>query len=660
MALGMKLGRNDPCGCGSGKKYKNCCLGKAEFHSPEPSTVETNQLALLFNAGRYVELESRVRKLLGEYPNSGFAWKLLGASLQMQGKDALHVLRKATELLPNDADAFSNLGVALKDRGQLDGALASFRRALEIKPDFAEAHSNLGVVLTELGQLKEAVASCRRALEIKPDNARAHNNLANALKDLGQLDDAVISYRRALKINPDFAEAHSNLGTALQALGRFGDAAASYRRAFEIKPDYAYAFSNLLMMMQYAEGYTQAESYAEHLSYAQRFEEPLKKGWLSHPNSREPGKRLKIGYVSPDFRNHAVAYFIEPVLTHHDREQVEVYCYYTYPASDEVTMRLKSLVDHWRDIRTMSDVEAAMRIREDGIDILIDLAGHTAWNRLQIFARKPAPVQATWLGYSCTTGLSSIDYRISDIYADPVGMSEQYYSETLYRLPDTFVCYSPARDAPAVGNLPALAQGGITFGSFNNLNKVTPKVRALWAQVLLAVPGSRLMLKTNVLSDKGIRQKLIDEFAEHGVGEERLVLASRDASYSEHMNRYNTVDIGLDPFPYNGGTTSVDAMWMGVPVVSLAGNSFGSRMGVSMLSNLGLPELIAQTPEDYVAITARLAGDLDRLAKLRAELRGCMANSPLTDAKRFTINLENAYRKMWQTFTSKHDAAIHC
>ena len=647
----------------------------------QPALSVERELLDLYNAGQHKALEDRLAPLMHRYPNWGWGWQILGVALASQNKDAESALRRAVELSPNDAqahnnwanslqslgrlgsavvayrravelkpdyvEAYYNLGNALYRQGELGAAQASFHRALEINPDHAEAQNNFGNVLRDKGELGAAEARYRRAIALKPDFSEAHNNLGSTLLDRGQLDAAQASIHLALKIEPFYADAHNNLGNVLKNQGDLAAAEASYRRALELDPGFGKAYSNLLTTMQYAEGHTQAESYSEHLAYARRFEAPLKGDWLAHANPREPGKRLRVGYVSPDFRNHSVAYFIEPVLAHHDRERAEVYCYYNHSIADEVTLRLKGLVEHWRDIGSISDDTVAKQIREDGIDVLVDLAGHTAGNRLGVFARKPAPVQATWLGYLCTTGLSAMDYRISDAYADPIGMSEAYYSETLYRLPDTFVCYHPPKDAPRVGALPAIEQRGITFGSFNNLAKITDGVRELWTRVLQAVPGARLSLKTISLADTSTRLLLIDDFARRGVGEERLMLASHDATHFEHLSRYNQVDIGLDPFPCNGGTTSFDAMWMGVPVVTLAGNSFISRMGVSMLTSLGLTELVAQTPEDYVAIAARLARDLDRLAALRAGLRERMADSPLTDAKRFTLNLEQAYREMW-------------
>ncbi len=583
-----------------------------------------------------------------------------------------HVLRRGTPLEAGDGAASRSArasaeAVAGADQLQVllnraaqraaDGDHASaaslYRDILELQPQEPWIWCNFGVALDAVGQSDEAERAYRKALELEPGLAHAWYNLGRLLQLGGRAAESANCYREAAA-RVDFGSnqalwhlIYSNWGLLLYNQGRPQDAVALYRKALAEHAQAADLMSCLLLTMQYIAGSTQAESFAEHLAYARRFETPLKGSWPSHPNSRAPGKRLRIGYVSPDFRDHAVAFFIEPVLAHHDPAQLEVYAYYTRSASDKVTRRLKQLVAHWRDIGAIGDEDAVKQIRDDGIDILVDLAGHTAGGRLQIFARKPAPVQVTWLGYPCTTGLTAMDYRVSDAHADPVGRNERYCSETLWRLPETFDCYRPPQDAPGVGALPAMAQGGITFGSFNNLAKLSAEVRALWVQVLLAVPSSRLLLKTATLADRATRQWLTGEFAERGMGEGRLILASADATHFEHLNRYNQVDIALDPFPYNGVTTSFEAMWMGVPVVTLAGNSFVSRMGVSMLANLGMTQLIARTPQDYVAIATHLARDLDRLAALRAGLRERMATSRLTDAKQFTHNLEKAYREMW-------------
>ncbi len=553
---------------------------------------------------------------------------LIRASLQASAgahAASVELYRECLELQSQDSRIWCNFGAELDAVGRTDEARSAYRRAIDLDPGLAQAWYNLGRLLQIAGQTAES-ENCYLTAALRVD--------ASAERQLWLL-------------------IYNNLGLLLYKQGRPQEAVALYREALAGYAQAADLYSNLLLTMQYAGGYTQAESLAEHLEYARCFEAPLMKEWHAHPNARDPGKRLKIGYVSPDFKAHAVAFFIEPVLAHHDHVRMEVCCYCNHTVSDAVTVRLKSLVEQWHDISAIDDVRLAEQIREDGIDILVDLAGHTAGGRLQTFARKPAPVQVTWLGYPCTTGLAAMDYRITDVHADPAGVSEANYSETLFRLPDTFDCYAPPCDAPEVGVLPAIAQGYVTFGSFNNLAKLSAEVRALWAQVLLAVPGSRLLLKSVPLADTATRQRLIGDFAEYGVGEERLILAVAEATHFSHLNRYHEVDIGLDPFPYNGVTTSFEAMWMGVPVVTLAGSSFISRMGVTMLTNLGMTELIADTPQGYVAIAARLAGDIDRLAALRAGLRDRMANSPLTDARRFTLNLENAYREMWAKWCSK-------
>lgn len=550
--------------------------------------------------------------------------------------------------------------------GEHAAAVERYRESLQLQPQDARIWCNFGASLGAAGLAAEAESAYRRALELDPALAQAWYNLGRLLQQRGRAAESERCYRAAAALVdaranlPLWLLLYNNWGLLLYEQARPQEAVALYRKALAEYADAADLSSNLLLTMQYSGTCTQAESFAAHVAYAQRFEAPLRQSWLPHPNARDPGKRLRIGYVSPDFRAHAVAFFIEPVLAHHDPERVEVFCYSNHPASDAMTVRLKSLVRQWRDISAIGDDDAAERIREDRIDILVDLAGHSAGGRLRVFARKPAPVQVTWLGYPCTTGLGAVDYRISDAHADPVGASESFYSETLYRLPDTFDCYAPPRDAPEVGALPAMGQGGITFGSFNNLAKLSAATRALWARVLLAVPASRLLLKAAALSDAALRQRLSDAFAELGVGAERLILAPADASYFAHLNHYNQVDIGLDPFPYNGVTTSFEAMWMGVPVVSLAGDSSISRMGVSMLANLGMTQLLARTPEDYVAIAARLAADLGRLAALRAGLRERMAHSPLTDAKRFTLNLEQAYREMWANWCAGSRAQARC
>lgn len=393
--------------------------------------------------------------------------------------------------------------------------------------------------------------------------------------------------------------------------------------------------------------------YAAHRDFARRWEAPLAKLIQPHSNDRSPDRRLRIGYVSSDFRQHSVGYFIEPVLAHHDHGRFEIFCYSDHFQEDEVTERLKSHADHWRRLVGLSDEQAANQIRADQIDILIDLVGHMGGNRLLVFARKPAPIQVTWLGYPNTTGLSAMDYRLTDGFADPPGTTEHLHSEKLIRLPECFSCYRPLSDAPEISELPAREKRYVTFGSFNNQAKITPEVIAVWARILQSILGSHLTLKNPALGDETTQQMVQNSFAELGITPERLELLGHDPSQRLHLERYRSIDIGLDPFPYNGATTTCEALWMGVPVVTLAGKTHAGRVGVSQLSNLGLTELIGHTPEEYVAVAMRLSADLERLSALRTELRSRMAGSPLMDGPRFTKNLEEACLTMWKEWCIK-------
>jgi predicted O-linked N-acetylglucosamine transferase (SPINDLY family) len=411
--------------------------------------------------------------------------------------------------------------------------------------------------------------------------------------------------------------------------------------------------------MNYNSRHNPQDIFSEHLAFAKKFAEPLSSAVSLHTNERNPNRRLRIGYCSPDFRRHAVAYFIEPVLAAHNGEHFEIFCYSLVRIQDEVTKRIQGQTDQWRSMAGMSDEDAAELIRKEGIDILVDLAGHTAGNRILLFARKPAPVQVSWIGYFATTGLSTMDYKIVDGYTDPTGKTEQFYTEKLIRMPESFLCYLPDRESPEVRPLPALSAGHVTFGSFNNFAKVTPEVFTLWARVLQELPGSRLILKGSSFSDETTRQYARNMFQERGISAERITLQSWDPS-PKHFASYHQVDIGLDTFPFNGATTTCEAMWMGVPVITLEGTAYHSRAGVSLLSNVGLPELIATTEDEYTGIAVHLASDIEKLDLLRKGLRDRMSHSPLTDAERFTANLELCYRKMWEDWcTNMHISAAH-
>jgi protein O-GlcNAc transferase len=623
---------------------------------PELIEAYSNLGVAYKHQGKLADAIAAFRQAIGIKPEFAEAHYNLGCALRDQGKldDAIAAYRQAIRAKPDLAEAYSDLGVALKDLGKLDEAVAAYRQAIGIKPDYAEAHSNLGNALTELGELNEAVASCRQAIGLKPDLTAAHSNLGNALKDQGKLDEAVAAYRQAVGIKSDLAEAYSNPGNALEDQSKHDEAIAAYRRAIGIKPDYAEALSNLLFSLNYDDKSTAGRLCVAHREWNERYGRPISRP-TEHSNDREVGRRLKIGYLSPDFRGHSVACFVEPLLKGHDRRAVEVFCYAEVKRPDTVTGDLRRLADHWLVTVGLSDDELAERIRVDGIDILVDLAGHTANNRLRVFARKPAPVQVTWLGYPNTTGLEAIDYRLVDAVSDPVGEADAWASETLVRLEGGFLCYGALKDAPEPTVPPCLKTGTVTFGSFNNPAKVSAATLDVWAMLLSRLPQARLLLKGKPFADAATRALFLARLGERGVATERVELVAWQAGTTAHLALYHRVDIALDPFPYNGTTTTCEALWMGVPVVTLRGDRHAGRVGASLLTQIGLTDLIANSVEEYLEIAVALARNQRRLDRLRRSLRSCMAASPLCDGRAFARKMEGAFRTMWKHWCNVSD-----
>jgi protein O-GlcNAc transferase len=489
----------------------------------------------------------------------------------------------------------------------------------------------------------------RKAIALKPDSAEAHVNLGNALREAGQLDAAIAAYRQAIARRPDYAEASNNLGDALKDIGQLDEAIAAFRQAITLKPDFADAHSNLVLALNYHAGHNAEAIAEEHRRWNLQHAEPLRQLIRPLKNNRDPDRRLNVGYVSADFRNHSVSRFLLPLFRHHDHNAYRIVCFSDVRNEDATTQNLRACADEWHKIAGFADQRVADLIREKQIDILVDLAGHTAGNRLRVFARQPAPVQVTYLGYPATTGLSQMDYRLTDALADPPGKTESLHSEKLWRLPVCNWCFDEPENAPPVRS--SRADGPICFGTFNNFAKASPAVMELWAAILKATPSSRLMIKSQALAEPDVRLRITQFFDSRGVQPDRLDLRGGEPDFRSHLEVYNQLDIALDSFPYHGTTTTCEALWMGVPVVSLAGPSHVSRVGVSLLSAVGLPELIAQSEEEYVAIAVALAADLPRLAELRQALRRRMRSSPLMDEPRFARDIEAAYRRMWQTWS---------
>jgi predicted O-linked N-acetylglucosamine transferase (SPINDLY family)/predicted SAM-dependent methyltransferase len=577
---------------------------------------------------------------------------MLGCTMEdlARPRDAVAAYQKALELDPANAKAANNQGCVQEALGDFDGAAASYDRALLADPKLSHALYNRANLARRRGQLEAAEADLREAVALDPLRADWIGALADVRLLRWRLDEAEAGQRAALALEPASPHAHFGLGNVLMMLGRTDEAEASFRRALDFQPDFAEAHGNLLLCMHYRRGADAQAMHREHLAWAARHAGGLEPRGGHPAIDRTPGRRLNIGYFSPNFHRHSVASFFEALLEAHDRSKVRVFCYSNLDHADDVTERLRGLSDEWRELRGVQVDAAARQIREDRIDVLIDLAGHTGGGRPLLFARKPAPVQISWLGYPNTTGLAQMDYRFTDAVADPQGATDRHHSERLLRLPKGFLCFRPEEGCPEPGELPSLAGGRVTFGCFNNLAKVTPEQVALWCRLLAAVPGARLMLKAHGLGSASARSRLLGEFAAGGVGAERLVLLGPEDSAAGHLGRYREVDIALDTYPYNGTTTTCEALWMGVPVVTLAGPTHVSRVGASILARVGLDELVAQTPEAYVACAAALAGDAARMRDLRGGLRARMQASPLLDGAGFARAVEAACRDAWNAW----------
>ena len=577
----------------------------------------------------------------------------LGWALASQGRhrEAVMAYQQALRLRPDFAEAWGNLGRSWLELGQFQEALVAYSRAAEREPENAMFQLSLGKVLIQLGRYADALLHCQAALRLEPEHPEGHNQLGLVLDAQGQLSAAIDHYRRAIDLDPGNLKAYNNLANAYQAQGRPDLALSAFEQVVALEPDSGF-HSNLLLALIYHPELSAETIFARHRAWGERMLQKYPPA-TRHRNSPEPDRPLRIGYVSSVFRHHAASFFFEPVLRGHDRSQFEIFCYSTLSRPDAVTRRLQASARHWRELQLLDDWAAAALIQRDRIDILVDLDGHTDHNRLAIFALKPAPIQVTYLGYPNTTGLSTVDYRLTDTRADPPGQNAEYYSEQLLRLPQNFSCYGPPAESPAVAPLPALKRGYVCFGSFNNLAKLTPGVIALWAQVLRAVPGSRLLLKSRPLDDAPTVQGLQARFAAEGIAASRLSLVGHAPGFAAHLAVYGQIDIALDPFPFNGATTTCEALWMGVPVIALAGRCHAARVGVSMLTSIGRQDLIAADGEAYVGIAQRLAGDLGGLAGLRHRLREDMRVSCLCDTKGFTRSLEAAYRRIWQQWCQR-------
>jgi len=654
---------------------------------PDPALLA--YVVALYENGSIDEAEAECTRVLARHPGSAQALHLRGLIADRRGDRlrAEQLIGSAVAAAPGVGLYRYNLGNVQRMLGRADAALASYSRAVELEPDRFAAWFNLAQLHAEQGRPAQAIAAFRQARRIDPASAEARLGLAAALVDAAQTgDDGASSCAEALALveghwahaaepsrarfvlamalagcerwteaashlealvaaHPEAAELRNQLANCYNRVGRAADAVAAYRETFRLAPDFHHALTGVLGTLNAVAEATPEEVFEAHRAWATAVAAPLYPSAPRYRNARDAYRRLRIGYVSPDLRRHPVGAMFAPVLERHDPARMETFCYYNYPRGDVMTERMRRAAHHWRDVFGQDDAAVAEAVLADAVDILVDLVGHTRHTRLPVFARKPAPVQVSWLGYFNTTGLATMDYFVTDPVSSPPGQ-ERYFVERLVRLPATRFCYEPPEFLPAVSALPARARGHITFGCLNSLAKLNDGVLALWARILAAIPGARLLLQASALNDPLVQQRLRARAEAHGIAADRLELR-RFVPVEQAGRTYHDIDIALDPFPFCGGMTSLDALWMGVPVVTLPQATIAGRQTASMLANLDLHELVAADAAAYVAIAVDLARDLDRLAALRAGLRERFRRSPLADHDRFTRDLEAAYAGMW-------------
>jgi protein O-GlcNAc transferase len=606
----------------------------------------------IHQAGGIADAEAAYRRILAVDPRHADATHMLGIVAHQSGRpaEAVEWIGWAILIDPSKAGFHNNLGNALQAMGKFEEAVNAYRDAVGLYPALADGWNNLGNALQELGRNTEAIEAHRRAISIRPDFAQAWYSLGGALIAADEPDQAIDAYDRALQFRPGFDAAVVNRANLLRHIGRLDESIDALRGLVERRPA-PVALSNLIYGMYFHPDYDTSQIGAYLSKWNELFAEPLKKFSPVFANDRSLDRKLRIGYVSPDFNGHPAGRFLLPLLAHHDRERFEIVCYSDVGKADEMTARLQSHCDHWRETRRLSDEQLAALIREDRIDVLVDLTLHLAGNRLLMFARKPAPVQATWLAYPGSSGLSTIDYRVTDWHLDPVGFNDALYSEESVRLPDCYWCYDPLCEPIEIGELPAIQNGFITFGSLNNFAKVTKTTLGLWARVMREVSRSKLLLLAPVGS---ARTRVLAEMREQGIEPSRIEFAGREVR-RKYMAQYQRIDIGLDTFPCNGHTTGFDSLWMGVPIVSLFGSTAMSRAGLSILANLQMRDWVTDDPHKFVALAIKASGDLDRLTAIRSSLRALLEKSPLMDGTRFSRNMEAAFRGMWNRYCEKRD-----
>lgn len=586
--------------------------------------------------------------------NLSIALTDMGTKLKNEGnlQEGIKHYKQALYYNSRYPDVYYNLGVAYGEKLKYERAITHYELAIHFNPMCCEAYNNLGVIYKDMGNLEKAMQSYEAALMINPKFATTLNNIGVVYTVQGKMEEAFASLKSAIVENPFYGEAYNNLGVLYRDEGLMKEAIEAYEKCIQLNPLSRNASQNKLLAINYISDYPLEDLYKNHVQWGQQFQRQFK--IMENENQTEleiSSHPLRIGYISPDFFTHSVSYFIEGILVNHNPEKCHVICYSNILKGDAKTMRFKELAHSWRDIHSLTTEQVASLIRSDKVDILVELTGHTAGNRLDVLALKPAKIQVTYIGYPNTTGLKTIDYRFTDEIADPPD-SKQKYSEELVYLPKCFLCYTPP-DAGDVVSLPCLTNGFITFGSFNGLVKINDNVIDIWASIMKLLPNSRFILKSKPFASASTRQRFLDRFSAKGIDSSRFTLLTLIPSCKTHLQTYQYMDLSLDTFPYAGTTTTCESLWMGVPVVTLKGNTHAHNVGCSLLTAVGQESLIAYSKEEYVKIAVDLAQDVSRLQHMRKTLRPSMKNSWLCNAPEFTKGLEQIYQDLWDKLLTK-------
>lgn len=656
-------------------------LAESVSLNPRAADYRINYGIALNEAERWSESEPVLRSLLSDIPDHPLALLNLGNSLHSQGRsqEAVAIYLRSLELNPTYHDARVNLAVALKSLGRHDQAAAElqsavgsapthrqalfeqgrlladqkrypeaeqvFRRLISIDPSHHQAMYCLGIVLSDQGNWPQATEAYAEVVRMRPDLPEAYQAMAVTLRYCNRITESIVALEKALQLRPDFTLALQSYGSVLAEAGRIEEGIEVWRRSLQIDPQQPDLHSNIVYTLSMVDGVTRADLWREHQAWAEHHAKHASEATRPTKtpiSSASDRRKIRIGYISPDLRLHSVCYFFIPLLKSHDKERFEIFCYSDVSNPDQTTSEIRRLSDQWRDVRGKPSAQVHRLIREDQIDILIDLAGHTMGNRMELFGLRAAPMQASWLGYPETTGLPTVDFKIADRIVYPESENGKYSSERILRLPNGYHCYLAPPGCPDISDLPVKRNGYITFGSFSSLAKLTPATVALWCEVLKQVPDSKLLLKARQLADPTVRDRYCSMFAACGVPRSRLRLELAIAETTEHLGFYKEVDLALDTYPYNGTTTLCEGLWMGVPPVSLCGPVPASRVGSSLLHSLGLGDWVAQTPEEFVAIAKGKSQDVDGLATLRMGLRERFSQSTLGSPKRFALEFESA------------------